>query len=85
MRELIEYLIKHLVNKPDQIIINEVSGEKTSILQLWVADGDMGQVIGRKGKIVESLRHILTAAAARQGKRYILEILENEKPETAGS
>ena len=85
MRELTEFLIKHLVNKPDQIMINEISGEQTSIFQLRVADGDMGHVIRRKGQIADSLRIILTAAASRQGKRYVLEILENEKPETAGS
>ena len=79
MKEFIEYLIKHLVDKPEEVQINIVTGERTVIFELRVADGDMGKVIGRRGQTAGSLRTLLAAAAAKQGKRFVLEILENEK------
>jgi predicted RNA-binding protein YlqC (UPF0109 family) len=77
MKDFIEYLIKQLVDKPDEVRINEVSGQKTSVLELRVGDGDLGKVIGRHGQTALSLRTLLTAGAARKNKRYILEIIEN--------
>ena len=79
MKEFIEYLIKHIVDKPDEIQINEIAGERTVVFELRVGDGDMGKVIGRRGQTAGSLRTLLTATAARQGKRFVLEILENER------
>jgi predicted RNA-binding protein YlqC (UPF0109 family) len=79
MKEFIEYLIKHLVDKPDEVQINTIAGQRTVVLELRVGDGDIGKVIGRRGQTAGSLRTLLSAAAARQGKRFILEILENEK------
>jgi len=79
MKEFIEYLIKHLVDKPEEVQINIVTGERTVIFELRVGDGDMGKVIGRRGQTAGSLRTLLAAAAAKQGKRFVLEILENEK------
>ena len=82
MREFIEYLIKQLVDKPEEVQINEIAGEQTIVFELRVGDGDMGKVIGRHGQTASSLRILLAAAAAKQGKRFVLEILENEKEET---
>ncbi|MFC1502667.1 KH domain-containing protein [bacterium] len=79
MKEFIEYLIKHIVEKPDEIHINEIAGERTVVFELRVGDGDMGKVIGRHGQTAGSLRTLLTAAAAKQGKRFVLEILDNER------
>jgi len=82
MKEYIEYLIKHLVEKPEEIHINEIVGNSTVLLELHVGDGDMGKVIGRRGQTARSLRTLLTASTAKQGKRYILEILDNRKEKT---
>ena len=76
MKQFIEYLIKQLVDKPDEVQINEISGDHTIIFELHVGDGDMGKVIGRNGQTARSLRTLLAAVAAKQGKRSVLEILE---------
>ena len=78
LKEFVEFLVKHLVNKPDEVQINEIAGEQTIVLELRVGEGDMGKVIGRRGQTVRSLRILLTVAAAKQGKRFVLEILEDE-------
>ena len=79
MKEFLEYLIKHLVDKPDEVQVNEITGEQTVVFELRVGDGDMGKVIGRRGQTAGSLRTILAAAAAKQGKRSVLEILDLNK------
>lgn len=79
MKEYIEYLIKHLVEKPEEIHIHEIVGNSTVLLELHVGDGDMGKVIGKRGQTARSLRTLLTASTAKQGKRYFLEILDNRK------
>ncbi|KAA3659578.1 MAG: KH domain-containing protein [Calditrichaeota bacterium] len=75
-KDFIEYLIKHLVDKPDEVDINVINGEKTVVFELRVGDGDMGKVIGRNGQTAKSIRIILAAATAKNGQRSILEILE---------
>ena len=82
MKEFVEYLIKHLVEKPEEIHINEVAGNRTVVLELRVGDGDMGKVIGRGGRIAQAIRLLLTASAAKYNKRYILEILDDNKERT---
>jgi len=78
MKEFLEFLIKHLVDKPGEVQINEIAGERTVVFELRVGEGDMGKVIGRGGQTARSLRILLAAAAAKQGKRFVLEILEDE-------
>ena len=78
MKELIEYLIKHLVDKPENVFVDEIVGEHTVIYEIHVGDGDMGKVIGKCGKTANSLRTILAAVSAKQGKRAVLEILETK-------
>ncbi len=85
MKEFIEFIIKHLVDKPDEVQVNEIAGERTVVFELRVGEGDMGKVIGRRGQTVRSLRILLTAAAAKQGKRCVLEILEDETRKDFGS
>ena len=77
MKEFLEFMIKHLVDKPDEVQVNEIAGEKTIVFELRVGEGDMGKVIGRHGQTANSLRILLMAAAAKEGKRYILEILDD--------
>ena len=79
MKEFIEYLIKHLVDHPDDIHISEVVGQQTVVFELRVGDGDIGKVIGKEGRTARSLRTLIEAKGARQGKRVLLEILEDEK------
>ncbi len=76
MKEFIEFIIKHLVDHPDDVQINEVDGERTVVFEIRVGPGDMGKVIGRRGQTAKSLRTILSAASAKMGKRAVLEILE---------
>jgi len=84
MKEFIEHLIKHLVDKPEDIKINEIAGKSTVVFELHVGEGDLGKVIGKHGQTARSLRVLLSAIAAKKGKRTILEILDNKK-ETAFS
>lgn len=76
MKEFIEYISKQLVDKPAQVHVHEINGEHTAILELHVGDGDVGKVIGKKGRTADSLRTLLTAASAKLGKRAILEIMD---------
>ena len=76
MREYIEYIVKGLVEHPDQVSVTEVVGARTTVYELRVGPGDLGKVIGKQGQTARSIRIILAAASARQGKRGVLEILE---------
>lgn len=76
MKEFIEFIVKHLVDNPDEVQINEVDGERTVVFELRVGQGDMGKVIGRRGQTAKSIRTLLAAASAKLGKRSVLEILE---------
>jgi predicted RNA-binding protein YlqC (UPF0109 family) len=76
MKDFIEFIVKHLVDNPDQVHVNEVDGERTVVFELRVGQGDMGKVIGRRGQTAKSLRTLLAAASAKMGKRAVLEILE---------
>jgi len=76
MKDLIEYIAKALVDAPDQVKVNEVEGEKTSVLELTVAKEDLGKVIGKQGRTARAIRTILSAASAKIRKRSGLEIIE---------
>lgn len=76
MRDMIEYIAKNLVEKPDSVVVNEVAGEKTTIIEISVDREDIGRIIGKKGRTARALRTILNAAAMKQNKRAALEILE---------
>ena len=75
-KELVEFLVKALVDNPDNVEINVVEGEKSTILELRVLDEDIGKVIGKHGRIAKAIRTILSAAATKSGKRVVLEILD---------
>lgn len=76
MKELISYIAKSLVDKPEEVSVQEVEGEKTSIIELKVAPEDMGKVIGKQGRTARAMRTILSATATKLRKRAVLEILE---------
>jgi predicted RNA-binding protein YlqC (UPF0109 family) len=76
MKDFIEFIAKYLVDHPEAVEVTEVEGEKTTVYELRVGDGDLGKVIGRKGQTAKSIRTLLTAASAKRGKRAVLEILE---------
>lgn len=76
MKDLVEFLAKSLVDHPEEVSVSEVEGEETTLFQLRVAQSDLGKVIGRQGKTAKAIRVLLSASAARLGKRAVLEILE---------
>ncbi|MGI6453076.1 MAG: KH domain-containing protein [Syntrophomonadaceae bacterium] len=75
MKELVKYIAESLVEKPEEVEVNEIEGERSIILELKVAPEDMGKVIGKQGKIANSIRTLVKAAAAKEGKRVVVEIL----------
>jgi uncharacterized protein len=76
MKEFIEFIARHLVDKPEEVRVTEVVGERTTVYELRVGDGDLGKVIGKRGQTAKSLRTLLGAASAKSGKRGVLEIVE---------
>ncbi|HAH88259.1 MAG: KH domain-containing protein [Armatimonadota bacterium] len=75
MKDLIDYLVKALVDDPDAVNINEVPGEEATTYEIRVASADLGKVIGKQGKIANALRVVAKAAAMREKKRVYLEII----------
>ena len=76
MKSLIEQMAKALVDNPEEVVVSEVEGERTTVFELRVATSDLGKVIGKQGKTARSMRTILSAAGTKLGKRCVLEILE---------
>ena len=76
MKELIEYIAKALVDKPEEVSVTELEGEQTSVIELKVAKEDLGKVIGKHGRTARAMRTILGAASMKLKKRSVLEILE---------
>ncbi|HUK89398.1 MAG TPA: KH domain-containing protein [Blastocatellia bacterium] len=76
MKELVETIAKALVDDPDQVVVKEVAGEATTVLELRVASQDLGKVIGKQGRTARAIRTILGAAGMKLRKRFVLEILE---------
>jgi predicted RNA-binding protein YlqC (UPF0109 family) len=75
MRELVEVIAKSLVDHPEAVQVNEVEGEKSTILELKVDPDDMGKVIGKQGRIAKAIRTVVKAAATKSKKRVVVEIL----------
>ncbi len=76
MKELVERMAKALVDRPEDVAVNEIEGEKTTVYELRVASRDLGKVIGKQGKTARAMRTILSASGTKIGKRCVLEILE---------
>lgn len=76
MKELLETLAKALVDKPDEVEVSVLEGEKSVILQLKVASDDVGKVIGKQGRIAKALRTIIKASSVKEGKKAVVEIID---------
>lgn len=76
LKDLVEFVAKALVDKPEEVQVTEVEGEQASILELRVAKNDLGKVIGKQGRTVRAMRTLLGAASSKAKKRTVLEILE---------
>ena len=76
LKELLEVMVRALVDIPDQVRISEIVGEQTTVFELVVDKSDLGKVIGKQGKTAKALRTILTAASTKLRKRSVLEIVE---------
>lgn len=79
LKSLVEYIAKSLVDHPEQVNVNEVEGEKTTILELSVAEDDLGKIIGKHGRTARAMRTVVNAAASKDRKRAVLEILEGNQ------
>jgi predicted RNA-binding protein YlqC (UPF0109 family) len=75
MKEFLEYVAKHLVDHPDQVVIESEMKEEKLVFKLKVAEGDVGKIIGKTGKTASALRVLLRAVAAKEGKRAMLDIV----------
>lgn len=76
MGELVEYIAKALVDNPDEVSVNELEGSQSIIIELKVASEDMGKVIGKQGRIAKAIRTVVKAAAIKENKRVVVEIIQ---------
>lgn len=76
MGELVEYIAKSLVDNPDEVSVNEVEGSQSIIIELKVAPDDMGKIIGKQGRIAKAIRTVVKAAAIKENKRVVVEIIQ---------
>mgnify|MGYP002578774129 FL=1 len=76
MKELLTYIVQNLVEKPDEVSVTEREANGETVFEVRVADGDMGKVIGRQGRIVKEIRILMKAVAQRKGKKISVEIMD---------
>ncbi len=76
MGELVEFIAKALVDNPDEVSVNEVEGSQSVIIELKVAQDDMGKIIGKQGRIAKAIRTVVKAAAIKDNKRVVVEIIQ---------
>ena len=76
MKELITYIAQSLVDRPEDVMVSEVEGNQTTVLELKVAKEDLGKVIGKQGRTAQAMRTILSAVSSKIKKRTVLEIIE---------
>ena len=76
MKEFVEFVVKALVDNPEQVDVKEVDGERVVVFELRLNQGDIGKIIGKSGRTITAIRTLLTSAAAKQVKRAMLEIIE---------
>ncbi len=76
MKELVEVIAKSLVDHPDEVIVTETENEKAIVVELRVAQTDMGKVIGKQGRIAKAIRSVVKAAASKAEKKVIVEIVQ---------
>jgi len=76
MKDLLIYIAQNLVDEPNQVSVTEIEKDNETVLELRVADGDMGKVIGRQGRIAKEIRSLMKSVAQRQGKRISVDIVD---------
>lgn len=76
MKELLEYTVRHLVESPEDVQVDEVGGERSVVLELHVNENDLGRVIGRRGRVAQALRTLIKAGAVRDGRLVHVEIID---------
>ena len=76
MKELVEVIAKALVDDPESVVVNEREEKKTTVLEVRVAESDMGKVIGKQGRIAKAIRSVVKAAAANDDKKVIVDIMD---------
>lgn len=76
MKELVEVIARALVDNPDGVVVTERQEGKTTVLKVRVADGDMGKVIGKQGRIAKAIRSVVKAAATKDNKRVVVDIVQ---------
>ena len=75
IKDLVEYIVKALADEPDAVALSEIEGESSIVLELRVAPGDMGRMIGRQGRTINSMRSLARVLGAKMGKKVTLEIV----------
>jgi len=78
MKDFVEFVVESMVDHPEQVNVNEVETPAETVLELTVAGADMGRVIGKSGRVINSIRSLVQVAAAKQGQRVTLELLESD-------
>ncbi|MBI1766402.1 MAG: KH domain-containing protein [Acidobacteria bacterium] len=76
MKELVELIAAALVDHPEQVKVKEIEGHQANVIELRVADGDLGKIIGKQGRTARAIRTILNASGIKLKRRFVLEILE---------
>lgn len=85
MKAFVEFVVKALVDHPEEVDVREVDGERVVVFELRLNQTDVGKVIGKSGRTITAIRTLLTSAAAKQGKRAMLEIIEPEGRRAEGT
>ena len=86
MKDFLDYVVRSLVDKPEEVEIKAIDGEKATVYELRLAKADIGKVIGKNGRTIQAIRTLLTGASAKQGRRAVVEIVEDDigaHPQTA--
>lgn len=78
-KDLIEYIVKSLVDYPDEVMVREITGEKVVIVELIVTEADLGKIIGRYGRTLKAIRSVLYTAGLQANKRVMLELIEHPR------
>jgi predicted RNA-binding protein YlqC (UPF0109 family) len=76
MREAVELIVRHLVSEAEAVDVREIEGDRATVIEVRVAQPDVGTIIGRQGRTVKALRSLLYAAGQKHNRRYVLEIVE---------
>ena len=76
MKELLEVIAKSLVDNPEEVVVTETSNERSILLELRVAQSDMGKVIGKQGRLAKAIRSVVKAAASKEDRKVIVEIMQ---------